>query len=65
VRTLRRLTLAAGIAAATPLVAQQPGAGTVDIQQIRKAVVTIHALDASGGTLASGTGFFVAPPAWW
>jgi hypothetical protein len=61
VRTLRRLTLAAGIAAATPLVAQQPGAGTVDIQQIRKAVVTIHALDASGGTLASGTGFFVAP----
>jgi len=61
VRMLRRLTLAACIAAAAPLAAQQPSAGTVDLQQIRKAVVTIHALDASGGTLASGTGFFVAP----
>ena len=59
-RTPRRLTLAACIAAA-PLAAQQPSAGTVDLQQIRKAVVTIHALDASGRNLASGTGFFVAP----
>jgi hypothetical protein len=56
-----RLTLAACIAATAPLAAQQPSAGTVDLQQIRKAVVTIHALNASGGTLASGTGFFVAP----
>ena len=59
--TPRHLTLAACIAATAPLAAQQPSAGTVDLQQIRKAVVTIHALDASGGNLASGTGFFVAP----
>jgi hypothetical protein len=31
------------------------------LETIRKAVVTIHALDASGQTTASGTGFFVAP----
>ena len=51
-------TLAA--AAITPLVAQQ-GAAPMNLETIRKAVVTIHALDADGETIASGTGFFVAP----
>ncbi|MGH7615413.1 MAG: S1C family serine protease [Gemmatimonadales bacterium] len=60
-RTPALLTLAACIAAIAPIDAQQPSTGAVDLQQIRKAVVTIRALDASGGTLANGTGFFVAP----
>jgi serine protease Do len=43
------------------LVSQQPrpGAPGLDIAAARKAVVTIHALDASGRAIASGTGFFV------
>jgi hypothetical protein len=61
VRTPALLTLAACIAATAPIDAQQPSAGAIDLQLIRKAVVTIHALDARGATLASGTGFFVAP----
>ncbi len=51
-------TLAA--AAVTSLGAQQTGA-PMSLETIRKAVVTIHALDADGQTIASGTGFFVAP----
>ena len=49
--------------AAAPLVAQQQptAAATIPLETIRKAVVTIHALDADGQTTASGTGFFVAP----
>lgn len=54
------LTLATLAAAATPLLAQQPGA-PMSLETIRKAVVTIHALDADGRPAASGTGFFVAP----
>ena len=54
------LTLATLAAAATPLLAQQPG-GPMSLETIRKAVVTVHALDADGQAVASGTGFFVAP----
>lgn len=55
------LTLATLAAAATPLPAQQPGAAPMSLDMIRKAVVTIHALDADGQPVASGTGFFVSP----
>ena len=55
------LTLATLAAAATPLFAQQPGAAPMSLETIRKAVVTVHALDADGQSVASGTGFFVAP----
>jgi hypothetical protein len=48
--------------AAAPLAAQQPTAApAMPLETIRKAVVTIHALDADGDVTASGTGFFVAP----
>lgn len=55
------LTLATLATAATPLLAQQPSAAPLSLETIRKAVVTIHALDADGQPVASGTGFFVAP----
>lgn len=54
-------TLTALVAVATPLLAQQPGIAPASLETIRKAVVTIHALDADGQKVASGTGFFVAP----
>jgi len=55
-----RLAVLTALAAA-PLAAQQPTAVTLPLETIRKAVVTIHALDADGDISASGTGFFVAP----
>ena len=55
------LTLATLAAAATPLLAQRPAVAPMSLETIRKAVVTIHALDADGQRVASGTGFFVAP----
>ncbi len=61
-RTPRLIALMA--LAAAPLVAQQQptaAAVTTSLETIRKAVVTIHALDADGQTTASGTGFFVSP----
>jgi trypsin-like peptidase len=62
VRTPFFLTLAAVAAAIAPLSAQQrPTAAPMSLETIRKAVVTIHALDADGQAIASGTGFFVAP----
>ena len=50
--------LVAAISAATPalLPAQQP---RLNLDSLRRAVVTIHALDADGSSMASGTGFFV------
>lgn len=48
-------------AAAASLAAQQPGGLPMSLETIRKAVVTVHALDADGQSMASGTGFFVAP----
>ena len=50
--------LLAAVSAATPalLVAQQP---RLNLDSLRRAVVTIHALDADGSSMASGTGFFV------
>jgi len=59
VRTPHLFALAA--LAAAPLGAQQPATGPLPLETIRKAVVTIHALDADGQTSASGTGFFVSP----
>jgi serine protease Do len=62
VRTPRLIALMAF--AAAPLAAQQQptaAAATTPLETIRKAVVTIHALDANGQTTASGTGFFVTP----
>ena len=53
------LTLAVPVFAAASLAAQ--GGAPMSLETIRKAVVTIHALDASGQAVASGTGFFVAP----
>lgn len=51
------------IASPLNLVAQQPRPGApgggFDLAAARKAVVTIHALGANGGPIASGTGFFV------
>ena len=56
-----RLAVLTALAAA-PLAAQQPTAApAMPLETIRKAVVTIHALDADGDVTASGTGFFVAP----
>jgi hypothetical protein len=55
------LSILASLAAAPALAAQQAGAGPMSLETIRKAVVTIHALDADGEKVASGTGFFVAP----
>jgi Trypsin-like peptidase domain len=43
------------------LAAQQAAPTPVSLETIRKAVVTVHALDASGEALASGTGFFILP----
>ena len=50
--------LLAAVSAATPalLVAQHP---RLNLDSLRRAVVTIHALDADGSSMASGTGFFV------
>jgi serine protease Do len=50
--------LVAAVCAATPtlLVAQQ---SRMNLDSLRRAVVTIHALDADGSSMASGTGFFV------
>jgi trypsin-like peptidase len=61
VRTPSFWTVATLAAAITPLAAQRPTAVPMSLETIRKAVVTIHALDADGQTIASGTGFFVAP----
>ncbi|HEY6853671.1 MAG TPA: serine protease, partial [Gemmatimonadales bacterium] len=36
-----------------------PVSQRLDLPSVKKAVVTIHALDASGEAIASGTGFFV------
>ena len=61
-RTPHLITLMAF--AAAPLAAQQQptaATATTPLETIRKAVVTIHALDANGQTTASGTGFFVTP----
>ena len=55
--------LAALALSASPVLSQQPPAASrpagIDIPSVRKAVVTIQALDASGQLMASGTGFFV------
>lgn len=53
-----RPLLLAAACAATPalLAAQQP---RLNLDSLRRAVVTIHALDSDGSKLASGTGFFV------
>jgi hypothetical protein len=61
-RTLTPFVALAVIAA--PLTSQKPtrpapAAAAIDIPVMRKAVVTIQALDASGRLMASGTGFFV------
>jgi len=62
VRTRLAVLTALAAASAAPLAAQQPtAAAPVPLETIRKAVVTIHALDADGDVSASGTGFFVAP----
>jgi len=64
VRTPCLAVLSAFVAAPVLLVAQQQptsAAASMSLETIRKAVVTIHALDADGETTASGTGFFVAP----
>lgn len=61
-RTPRCFALTAFVAA--PLLAQQSptaASATQSLETIRKAVVTIHALDADGQTSASGTGFFIGP----
>ena len=55
-----RFLAASMVALALPLVAQQPARPGIDIPAMRKAVVTIHALDAGGQLTASGTGFFVS-----
>ncbi len=63
-RTPRLIALMAFAAAPPPLAAQQQptaAAAAPPLETIRKAVVTIHALDADGQTTASGTGFFVSP----
>ncbi len=53
----RSLTLLALLPIAAA--AQKPVPVRVDLPTVKKAVVTIHALDASGEAIASGTGFFV------
>lgn len=53
-RTLSLLALLPLAAAA-----QKPVPVRIDLPSVKKAVVTIHALDASGEAVASGTGFFV------
>ena len=55
-RTTPLLMAAVSAAAPALLVAQQP---RLNLDSLRRAVVTIHALDAGGSSLASGTGFFV------
>ena len=55
-RTTPFVVAAACAAAPALLAAQQP---RLNLDSLRRAVVTIHALDADGSTLASGTGFFV------
>jgi hypothetical protein len=47
---------ALGVATPALLVAQQT---RLNLDSLRRAVVTIHALDADGSSMASGTGFFV------
>jgi S1-C subfamily serine protease len=56
VRTTPLLLAALNAAAPSLLVAQQP---RLNLDSLRRAVVTIHALDADGSSIASGTGFFV------
>ncbi|HTH66587.1 MAG TPA: serine protease [Sporichthya sp.] len=55
-RTTPWLWAAACAAAPTLLAAQQP---RMNLDSLRRAVVTIHALDSDGSSIASGTGFFV------
>jgi serine protease Do len=64
VRTLSLSAFAAaGLAViGTALTAQQPQpTAALNLNAVRKAVVTIHALDGGGQTIASGTGFYVGP----
>jgi hypothetical protein len=60
VRTSSALSLISLLATAT-LTAQQAAPAPMGLDIVRKAVVTVHALDASGEAIASGTGFFAAP----
>jgi hypothetical protein len=60
VRTPSALSLAS-LLMSTTLSAQQTGPAAMSLETVRKAVVTVHALDADGQPVASGTGFFVAP----
>jgi trypsin-like peptidase/pre-peptidase len=53
------LPLAAAMLGATVLAAQEPPRRQLDLAAVRRAVVTIRALDRSGDIVASGTGFFV------
>ena len=55
-RTTPWLRAAACAAAPALLAAQQP---RMNLDSLRRAVVTIHALDSDGSSIASGTGFFV------
>ena len=55
-------SLSAAVVAVLPLglAAQQPAPRRgMDLDAVKRAVVTIHALDARGEKVASGTGFFV------
>lgn len=56
-RTSSLLIAAVCSTAPALLAAQQPG--RLNLDSLRRAVVTIHALDSDGESLASGTGFFV------
>ena len=56
---LALVVLASSLASQQPTRAARPTPPGIDIPAMRKAVVTIQALDANGQLMASGTGFFV------
>src|SRR6267154_3949765 len=56
---LALVVLASSLASQQPTRTARPTPAGIDIPTVRKAVVTIQALDASGQLMASGTGFFV------
>ncbi len=56
---LALVVLASSLASQQPTRTARPTPAAIDIPTVRKAVVTIQALDANGQLMASGTGFFV------
>src|SRR5258708_5485680 len=56
---LALVVLASSLASQQPTRTARPTPAGIDIPAMRKAVVTIQALDADGQLMASGTGFFV------